>query len=496
MRRKLTVFATLFLLMGIVVACGDQDAAGSESGATGFSIMAPLHTPEAPEDTILNKLEEETSTNIEMQWIPDSTYADRVNTAFATNSLADAVYLGNITIFNQFKDAMRDDQFWEIGPYLDDYENLSKLKPQILENSMVDGKIYTLYQGRPLSRQGIIYRKDWADNLGLDTPTTTEEFYEMARAFTEDDPDGNGEDDTFGISDRSDLVYGAFKTVASWFGTPNNFGVKDGEIVPEFMYPEYKETLDYFKDLHSNGYINQDFPVTSKPDQKNFIKNGTAGIYVGAMGDVISLYKDTIELNPDAEFDVQNNIKGPDGEFGVWAIPGFGSGVVFPKSAVKTEEELKEILAFYDSMMSTELANLSYWGIEDEHYTVSDGGALPVEDQAKVDREVKPFQSLEIGEPDTNGRYEGAMEYETKAKAEKLTKDNENHLINDPTVTLDSKTFVQDGSRLQQIITDESYKYILGQTDEAGFEAALEKWKAEGGQDILDEFNASYQENK
>lgn len=497
-RKKLTIFATVFLLMGLLVACGEEDAAGNNNGADGkakFSIMAPLHTPEAPEDRILNMLEEETDTTIEMQWIPDSTYADRVNTAFATNSLPEVVYLGNITIFDQFKDAMRDDQFWELGPYLEDYENLSKLKPQVLENTMVDGKIYTLYQGRPLSRQGIIYRKDWAENLGLEAPTTTEEFYEMARAFTEDDPDGNGKDDTFGITDRSDLVYGAFKTVASWFGTPNNFGVKDGEIVPEFMYSEYKETLDFFKDLHSNGYINQDFPVTSKPDQKNFIKNGTAGIYVGAMGDVISLYKDAIELNPDAEFDVQNHIEGPDGEYGVWAIPGFGSGVVFPKSAVETEEELKSILAFYDSMMSPELANLSYWGIEGEHYTVNEGGAQPSDDSAKNDREVKPFQSLEIGEPDTNGRYEGAMDYEAKAKAEELTKDNENYLINDPTVTLDSSTFVLDGTRLQQTITDATYKYILGQTDEAGFDQAVEKWLDEGGQQILDEFNESYQAN-
>ncbi|WP_347835768.1 hypothetical protein [Gracilibacillus sp. JCM 18860] len=88
------------------------------------------------------------------------------------------------------------------------------------------GELYTLYQGRPLSRQGIIYRKDWAENLGLEAPTTTDEFMEMVRAFTEDDPDGNGKDDTFGLTDRSDLIYGAFKTVSSWFGTPNYWGEK------------------------------------------------------------------------------------------------------------------------------------------------------------------------------------------------------------------------------------------------------------------------------
>lgn len=95
--------------------------------------------------------------------------------------------------------------------------------------------MYALYQGRPLSRQGIIYRKDWADNLGLSAPTTTDEFYEMLKQFTENDPNGTGENDTIGLADRGDLNSGAFKTVASWFGTPNNWGEKDGELRPDFM---------------------------------------------------------------------------------------------------------------------------------------------------------------------------------------------------------------------------------------------------------------------
>src|SRR5690606_41101589 len=100
--------------------------------------------------------------------------------------------------------------------------------------------------GRPLCRQGLIYRKDWADKLGLGTPETIEDIYEMAKAFTEQDPDGNGKNDKFGLTDRSDLVYGAFKTVASWFGTPDEWGEKDRELLPEFMCDEYVHTMDFF----------------------------------------------------------------------------------------------------------------------------------------------------------------------------------------------------------------------------------------------------------
>ncbi|UOQ83733.1 extracellular solute-binding protein [Gracilibacillus salinarum] len=485
----------LLLSVFALTACNSEESSSGdqvdEDGTFSFSMMANLHTPEVPEEKVLNKIEEKTDTDIEIQWVPDNNYEDRLNTAFATSSLPDAVFLKNQTSFVQFRDAMEDGQFWEVGKYLDEFENLSKLKDNILDNTLVNGKQYTLYQGRPLSRQGIIYRKDWAENLGLEAPTTTEEFMEMARAFTEDDPDGNGKDDTFGVTDRSDLVYGAFKTVSSWFGTPNNWGEKDGQLLPEFMFDEYIQTMDFFREMHQNGYINQDFPVTSKPDQQEFFKNGTAGIYVGSMGDVQSLYEDAVALNPDIKFGVQNKIAGPDGEYGVWAIPGYGSLIMFPKSSVETEEELKKILGFFDQMMTPEISNLSYWGIEGEHYSVKDGRALPVDDNELTNREVKPYQSILIGEPETNGRYEGYFDLEVKAKAEELTKENEEYLIEDPTVPLYSETFANDGARLQSYITDATNQYILGQIDEEGFQQAVEKWREEGGNDIIEEYNAS-----
>ncbi|MDX8045178.1 extracellular solute-binding protein [Gracilibacillus sp. S3-1-1] len=497
LRKKWQIIMLGIVVLLVITACSSDNNASSDSSSSGeeagnsFTIMANLHTPEVPNDKILDKVNEITGKEVDIQWVPDSNYEDRLNTAFATNSLPEAVFLKNQASFIQFREAIEDGQFWEVGQYLEQFENLSKLKDTVLDNTNVDGKLYTLYQGRPLSSQGLIYRKDWADNLGLDAPTTTDEFMEMARAFTEDDPNENGEDDTFGLTDRSDLIYGAFKTVASWFGTPNNWGEKDGELLPEFMFDEYKQTMDFFKEMYDNGYINQDFPVTSKTDQQEFFKNGTAGMYVGSMGDVVSINNDAIQINEEVLFDVQNEIAGPDGEFGVWSIPGYGSLVMFPKSSVESEEELLNILDFFDQLMTPEVANLTYWGIEGEHYEVVDDKALPSDDKSLTDSEVKPYMSIGIGEPETNGRYESQFDYDVKEKAEELTKDNENHLIEDPSVSLYSETYVNDGARLQEIITDATYNYIIGQLDEAGFEDAIESWKSQGGEDIIEEYNAS-----
>ncbi|QGH37038.1 extracellular solute-binding protein [Gracilibacillus salitolerans] len=492
----LLMLTTLMFL--VTIACSENNSESSNNDGSQsdepfeFSMIVGLHTSEVPEERVQNKIEELTNTNIDIQWIPASNYYDRLNSAFATNSLPDVINVGSQEI-NQFRDAIEDDRFWEVGPYIEEYENLSKLKENVIENTLINGKVYGLYTGIPLSRQGYIYRKDWADNLGIDAPTSTEEFMEMARAFTEDDPDGNGEDDTMGLADRGDLIYGAFKTVSSWFGTPNYWGQNNGQLLPEFMFDEYMQTMDYLKEMHSKGYVNQDFPVTSKTDQQEMFKNGTAGIYVGAMGDVGSLYNDAIAINPELEYDVNNYVEGPDGEFGVWSLPGYGSVMMFPKSSVESEEELKNILAFFDKMMTSEVANIANWGFEGEHYEIVDGKAKLVDD-ALFEREVKPYNALLIGEEETRGSYESLMEYEVKVKSEELIKDNENYLIVNPTEPLYSKTFVQDSTRLQQIITDATYQYILGQIDKEEFEAAVEDWLSQGGNEIIKEYNAAWQE--
>ena len=477
-----------------LTACSQNESASSEGGSDSdpITIMATLHTPEVPDKKIQNMIEEETGVTLDIQWVPDNNYDERLNAAFATGTLPQVISIKNA---DMFKGAVRDDQFWEIGPYLDEFENLQKLKPEIMDNVKIDDKIYSLYQGRPLSRSGMIYRKDWAENLGLEAPTTTEEVFEMVRAFTEDDPDGNGQDDTIGLTDRSDLEYGAFKAVSSWFGTPNHWGEKGGVITPEFMFDEYVDTLNFFRDIHENGYMNKDFPVTSKTDQQDMFKTGKAGMYIGSMGDVESIYNDASKLNPDLEYDVHNYVEGPHGEYGIWSIPGYGSMLMFPKSSVETEDDLKRILSFYDQLMETDNTNLLVWGVEGEHYNVEDGMAQSIaENQQAIDREVKPYLSLEIGEADSSGRYEGFSDYEPKTKATELEKDNENYLIQDLSIGLHSDAYIQNGERLQEIINDATYQYILGQMDEEGFEKAVDNWVNQGGQDIMDEYTESYNE--
>ncbi|MFX3631615.1 MAG: extracellular solute-binding protein [Candidatus Pristimantibacillus sp.] len=497
-----SLLSILILLLAASGCAGNDQITNRASGETvkgdqpTITIIANLHTAIIPSDRIEKMLEEETGVKLDIQWIPDGSYEEKVNAAFATETLPQAVFLKNGASFIMFRSAIRNGQFWEIGSLLEQYPNLKRLKSEVLANTSVDGKIYGLYQERPLSRQGIIYRKDWAERLGLPAPATIDELYTMIERFTNGDPDGNGQQDTIGLADRNDLVYGAFKTVSSYFGTPNNWGEQNGQLLPEFMTSEYRETMKFFRRLHQEGLMNADFPVTGKVDQQELFIQGKAGVYIGAMGDVVSLHAKLTKENAEAQLDVQNRIRGDKG-FGVWSTPGYGSVVLFPKSAIATEDQLKEVLAFFDHLMEPKLANLIYWGIEGEHYRLADGKVIPTDDYERMTDEARPYLGLQIGGVSTiPGMLEAGFSLPVRAKAEQLVIDNDNILIHDKAASLESVTYNEKGDRLQTIIRDATYNFIIGESDEAMFEEEVERWKNEGGTQMIEEFTEAYRQKQ
>ncbi|OMF37278.1 ABC transporter substrate-binding protein [Paenibacillus sp. FSL H8-0548] len=459
---------------------------------TEITIMLPLNIAETPPDTIKKEIEKLTNTKLTYQFFPADSYEEKLNASFATGSLPQVTYLKNQATFVQMKEALREGQFWEIGPYLNEFPNLGKLKEEILNNTKVDGKLYSVYIGRPLARQGIIYRKDWADQLGIAAPANEDELFAMMEKFTTGDPDGNGKPDTVGLADRNDLIYGAFKTVSAWFGTPNNWGERDGQLVPDFTTPEYVATMDYIKKIRDAKLMNVDFAATSKTDQVNMFTSGKAGVYIGSMQDVDSLVKDLVKNVPTAVVDTHSMVAGPEGQLASWSIPGYNNVVLFPKSAIKDETELKKILAFFDKLMTPEVANVMFWGIEGTHYTVVDGQAKVSSDKELIEREVKGYKDSVVGESETNGMYESLNELPARIHAEQLIIENEKIAIADPTAALDSSTYTEKGTPLQDVIKDATYKYIYGSIDKAGFDKAVEDWKKRGGAQIIEEFNAAY----
>ncbi|WIV19468.1 extracellular solute-binding protein [Paenibacillus polygoni] len=487
--KAFVTYSIIFIILLFVSACSNNSSEQPNAASIGdspISIMLPLHFPTPPSHEMHSLLEEWSGFSLDINWIPDGIYSDKMNTALTTNSLKKVTFVRNVD-YLLLKNTIRSGAFWEIGPYLEDYPNLKYLNKDILKQTSVDNRIYGLYTERPSSRQGVIIRQDWLDHLGLTVPRTLEELYEVLHAFTYNDPDGNGKADTIGLADRNDLIYGAFKTVSSYFGTPNNWSMEDGTFIPEFETQAYMETMNFFKKLYNEQLINRDFAVTSKEVQRNMIISGKAGVYIGSMTDIQRLYEEAKIIDPDASFTLSNRIKGPDG-YRVWSIPNYNGLYLFSKKAIKTEEELKHILAFFDRTMNKDIANLLKYGIEGKHYILENGQVrLPEETTQLRIQEVNAFYMLMIADMNNPSVMDVTEKEPLTALADQLSEDNENFLVADPAAHLESKTYDERNAELSKIITDATYNYILGNLTEQEFQQETKRWRVNGGNTIIKE---------
>lgn len=503
-KRPIHTYVALILVFAVslmTISCA-QEAVPEETGKplkglAKLSIMVPLHQEKTPPANLISELQARTGVELDIQWVPDDIYSNKLLNALETNTPRQIVFVKPAD-FTTVKSAIRSDMFWSIGSYLDHYPNLKLLNKTLLEQTAVDGKIYGLYNERPESRQGLIVRKDWLDRLGLAEPRNLDELYRVMKAFTDLDPDGNGKADTYGLTDRNDLYYGAFKTLSSYFGTPNTWALNGDTFVPEFDTPEYMETMNYMKKLYYENIINKDFPVTSKSVQRYTMLTGKAGIYIGSLADAPRMQEEMNQVNPDAELTVINRIQGPKG-YGIWSIPGYNGLFLFSKKAIPTEEELKMTLAFFDRTMDKDVSNLLLYGMENVHYKLKNGMVTsPSPMIEKMNNEVKPLLSLMVANI-TNPNLLKATDEEAAPlirKVNALVEDNNKILIKDPTVGLSSPTYDARVMELNAIISNATYNYILGKIDAAGFKKEVAAWKERGGSLVIQELSDAYRKMK
>lgn len=137
--------------------------------------------------------------------------------------------------------------------------------------TLPDGKIYNLPDVNEcfhcsLSPKMWVY-EPWLDKLGLEMPTTTEDFKQMLIAFRDRDPNGNGIKDEIPLSGM--IQYGSGFDgflMRAFVYSPGNIGdgglgrmyLDNGKIITAFDQPAFKDGLLYMNDLYNEGLIDPD----------------------------------------------------------------------------------------------------------------------------------------------------------------------------------------------------------------------------------------------
>ena len=100
----------------------------------------------------------------------------------------------------------------------------------------------------------------WLDTLGLAMPTTTEEFYQVLKAFKTKDPNGNGKADEIPYSGAVDgwrsQIPGAVNNAFLYINiNTKGLYLDKGKVAYSFTLPAYRESLRYHARLYREGLI-------------------------------------------------------------------------------------------------------------------------------------------------------------------------------------------------------------------------------------------------
>ena len=531
MRKAKSAAALLMASVILLTACGSGDTSNTSGSTTESKETAKSTETQAAEAVVVEEvkgdpitvymmqelfsdtepdlgnewyteLTEMTNVVLDVAFIPTLSYVDKITTTIADKQLAQ-IFTANSSVLknNLLLQALQSDGFWELDDYIMDYPNLYEFVGEdTWNNSRKYGRIYGIPRLRALARNGAVIRQDWLDALGLENPTTIEEFIEVLRAFTEDDPDGNGKKDTFGwttaYAGTGNRGWNGVQALATYLGAPNGWAYTNGEVIPDFSTEAYFQALTYIKQIYDAGYMNKDFATISATDKNVYFDQGNCGIIFCTMDDINGRYENLSSVESDCELTIMNLLAAEKGApIYTNATSGFNGIVMFNKfgdNAIETEEELRAILAFYDKLCTEEGQELLNYGVEGVTYKVADGKRELIMDGEKTALSVKmgdigqilPLAAYVRKDDDSEMQNTLYDAFESRV----------NNVVIDVSTNLTSETYAELGSTLDQIMMDVSVKYILGEIDESEYWAGYENWLNQGGKDVIKEFTAFYEE--
>jgi putative aldouronate transport system substrate-binding protein len=271
----------------------------------------------------------------------------------------------------------------------------------------INGRSYGLASpGAIAKNEGLLIRKDWLDKLGLSVPATTEELFNVMRAFTTQDPDGNGRADTYGygafieinnfeegLGRRFDPIFGAFGVAGTWNLTRVGAGLN-------VRKPAYFNALSFVKRMVDERVIDPNWTSYSKDDFRAAWKQGRFGVMreQNAAYAAESNYAPFDKNFPAGDWIVIDPPKGPSGQQSVGVYTQAYRIYAVSTKAVQAGKG-PAIAKLLEWMSSDEGYYLLGWGERGVNYLVGSDGAPTVtglSDESKgfTKPEMQPYTQL------------------------------------------------------------------------------------------------------
>lgn len=388
-------------------------AAPAAAPVTEIELWAGGRVSEAgppPDDWVAyDIIKEKANVNLKLVLQP-STQSDqdaRINAAAASNSLPDVFMVSRDVLYKLVQAglvAKTDDMLAQMpirtkGHYYDADRN--KL-------ATFDGAMYGLADPGALPQtDSLVIRQDWLDKLKLQAPKTLDEFLAVAKAFTFNDPDGNGKADTYGfcafidgsgiaqagVGPRFDFIYGAYGVAGVW-----NLSSKDA-VGLNVRNPNFMKATQFLKTMNDEKVIDPDWPTLKKDEFRARWKQGKCGMLHENFAALAtkSNYKDFDENFPDGKWVAMDAPTGPDGQSSMGVSMKTARIYAISQKAIDAGKG-PAIAKLLEWMASDEGYYLLGFGVEGENYVKDAKGFISTKDipaeKAWTSKEMQPLTQL------------------------------------------------------------------------------------------------------
>lgn len=333
---------------------------------------------------LLNEYEEMTNMDITWNMVPADGLEEKRNLALASGDLPDVFYAANLPVSDVQKYGGQG-TFIPLNDLIEEYApNIKKVldeNPDIRKGiTFPDGNIYSIptvyspdFSSLLIGAKGWV-NGDWLEQLDMDNPETTDEFYEYLKAVKETDLNGNGKNDEIPLSSVAEMSR-IIHWISGAFGVQNRGQLhtlidSDPDSGDLRFYPiddQYKEMLTYLNKLYEEELIEQNI-YSLEVDQH--LANAADDLY-GAVQfyNPMELYGNEVG----GQFIPGNALEGPDG---TKMYTGITSPVLsLGNFLITSENENPEAaLRWIDYFWSEEGQKMFFMGIEGVTYEETEEG--------------------------------------------------------------------------------------------------------------------------
>ncbi|MFI3206470.1 MAG: hypothetical protein R3Y33_04420 [Clostridia bacterium] len=266
-----------------------------------ISVFTAPHTNANSEfDSSVNKFskwyEDKTNVKLDFTIVTSADKTAKLNTMFFSDSYEDVIFgtfwdsatqyeYGSSGFLVPLNDYLEEDAY-----YLDQYLADAYAEEAFTEmdaNALVmqDGNVYSLGQYKTSPTHQYVTKiwiyEPWLDAVGMDMPTTTDEYYDVLTAFKTQDPNGNGEADEIPLSGAKtgwntnpiEFIMNSFL----YYDNTKKLSVIDGTVEMQAIQDEYKAGLEYMNMLVEEGLY---FSDTYTQDAQALITLGSMDTHV------------------------------------------------------------------------------------------------------------------------------------------------------------------------------------------------------------------------